>query len=353
MNDTLKLESERLERSWMRHDAGMLRDYLVASVEDPRINLQSILSRHFLVQAVAGEKWAALQQQEYRFSAAVNWLAALATRVGNREDLDEVLYALRQGADNSEGLEIPPFLSQTFRALPATTDGLVIPNYIESLLLRTTFKDGRPDLDPASLDTFQGLWSQALIRPAKDAASGEVAAKFSLLEPACGSANDYRFLRAYGLADAFEYTGFDLCEKNIDNARALFPGACFRQGNVFEIGAEPQSYQLSFTHDLFEHLSAEGIEAAVRELCRVTRWSIAVGFFNMDEIPEHILRPVEDYHWNMLSVKRMKQVFAEHGFIGQVIHIGTFLRQRVGCGLTHNPNAHTFVLHRGDRKRET
>jgi hypothetical protein len=169
MNDTLKLESERLERSWMRHDAGMLRDYLVASVEDPRINLQSILSRHFLVQAVAGEKWAALQQQEYRFSAAVNWLAALATRVGNREDLDEVLYALRQGADNSEGLEIPPFLSQTFRALPATTDGLAIPNYIESLLLRTTFKDGRPDLDPASLDTFQELWSQALIRPAKDA----------------------------------------------------------------------------------------------------------------------------------------------------------------------------------------
>ena len=72
-----------------------------------------------------------------------------------------------------------------------------------------------------------------------------------------------------------------------------------------------------------------------------------MGFFSLDEIPDHILRPVEEYHWNTLSLKRMKQLFADHGFRGQVIHIGTFLRQRIGCDLTHNPNAHTFILHRG------
>ena len=56
MHDTLKLESEKLARSWMQHEPAKLRDYLVAGIEDPRINLQSILSRHFLVRSVFGEK---------------------------------------------------------------------------------------------------------------------------------------------------------------------------------------------------------------------------------------------------------------------------------------------------------
>jgi SAM-dependent methyltransferase len=345
MNEALKLESEKLARSWMQHDSDMLRDYLVASVEDPRINLQSILSRHFLTRALAGDKWAALQQQEHRFSAAVNWLAALAARVGNRDDLAEVLHALRRGADNAEGLEIPQFILQTFRALPALADGLEVPNYLESLLLHTTFAEGRPRLDPGSLDTFLPLWRRAMTG-ARVANEGAAAEHLSVLEPACGSANDYRFLRACGIAEHLDYAGFDLCEKNVANARALFPGTRFDTGNIFEIAAAPQSFHLSFTHDLFEHLSAEGIETAVRELCRATRWSIAVGFFCMDDLPDHVIRPVEEYHWNVLSLKRMKQLFAEQGFTGQVIHIGTFLRQRIGCNQTHNPNAHTFILHR-------
>jgi hypothetical protein len=44
----------------MQHDAGMLRDYLVAGVEDPRLNLQSVLSRHFLARALTGERFRAL-----------------------------------------------------------------------------------------------------------------------------------------------------------------------------------------------------------------------------------------------------------------------------------------------------
>jgi len=28
-----------------------------------------------------------------------------------------------------------------------------------------------------------------------------------------------------------------------------------------------------------------------------------------------------------------------------VVHIGTFLRQQIGCEQTHNPNAYTFLLH--------
>src|SRR5262249_28346975 len=47
MTPALKQETESLARSWARHESAWLRDYLVAGVEDPRINLQSILSRHF------------------------------------------------------------------------------------------------------------------------------------------------------------------------------------------------------------------------------------------------------------------------------------------------------------------
>ena len=71
MEPLLKQESERLARSWMRHEADMLRDYLVAGVEDPRLNVQSVLSRHFLVRTVASDSFSALMDQEYRFAAAM------------------------------------------------------------------------------------------------------------------------------------------------------------------------------------------------------------------------------------------------------------------------------------------
>ncbi len=62
---TLQEESDKLARSWMQHDAAWLRDYLVAGVEDPRVNLQSVLSRHFLMHALTGERFSALMEQEF------------------------------------------------------------------------------------------------------------------------------------------------------------------------------------------------------------------------------------------------------------------------------------------------
>jgi hypothetical protein len=88
------------------------------------------------------------------------------------------------------------------------------------------------------------------------------------------------------------------------------------------------------------------MEKALGEICRVTRHGICAGFFQMDEQGDHIVRPVDDYHWNTLSLGRMKNLFAAHGFTAQALHIGSFLRQRLGCPLTHNPNAYTFVLSR-------
>lgn len=150
----------------------------------------------------------------------------------------------------------------------------------------------------------------------------------------------------YSLARLVDYTGLDLCATNIENARALFPAVRFETGNVFALAAPDQSFDLCFVHDLFEHLSPEGLRAAVGEICRVTRQGLCMNFFNMDEIAEHVVRPVEEYHWNTLSLARMLELFAGQGFAGQVVHLGAFVRQRTGGEQTHNPNAYTLLLRR-------
>ena len=61
----------------MQHESAKLREYLVVGIEDPRINLQSILSRHFLLRALFGDKFRELMEHECRFAAIVNWFKAL------------------------------------------------------------------------------------------------------------------------------------------------------------------------------------------------------------------------------------------------------------------------------------
>jgi SAM-dependent methyltransferase len=338
MDDILKLETEKLIRSWMRHDEPFLRNYLVVDVEDPRLNVQSILSRHFILATLFGNRFEALMACELRFAAAMNWLAQLAKRGGGEEERAVVLHALSLGADNAEGIEIPTHVLETFASLPTTIGAVNIPNYMQDFLSHPTGKPRPQTSGEPGFDTFLELWRSVLVT--------ETAPRLSLFEPACGSANDYRYLEACGLARLLDYTGFDLCEKNVANARALFPQTQFAVGNVFEIAAGDRSIDLCFAHDLLEHLSLAGLERAVAELCRVTRLGLCVHFFQMDERPEHIVRPVGEYHINTLSLAKTEALFAQHGFTVQPLHIGTYLRQRVGCKETHNPDAYTFLAFR-------
>jgi SAM-dependent methyltransferase len=356
MNEPLRQESAKLVQSWMQHDPAWLRDYLVAGVEDPRLNIQSILSRHFLIRSVVGNRFEPLMAHEFRFGTSMQWLSDLVMRNPHPEELESVRHALRRGADNAEGVEIPHDVLRTFAGLPAMACNVQIPNYLDAFLANVAVDRAGGQSALSGLDTFSDLWRAVLfdLRPevastSWDAASphsAELPAQpMSVLEPACGSANDYRFLSAYGISRLLNYTGFDLCPRNIENARSLFPGARFEIGNVFEIEAPDKAFDWCIVHDLFEHLSLEGMETAVREICRVCRRGLCVGFFQMDEVAGHVVRPVDDYHWNMLSRPRLEESFAAQGFRGAAFHIGTFLRQHTGCNRTHNPNAYTFVLH--------
>jgi SAM-dependent methyltransferase len=336
MNELLKRESEKLARSWMQHERPWLRDYLVASVEDPRLNLQSILSRHFLLRVLFGPQYHELREQEYRFAAAMNWALDAVCRCTDATERGDFLEALRNARNHTGENTIPPWVLRIFSNLPTQADGATIPNYLELMLSASSSAIQSARLDEAVLNIFCDLWRETL--------AGVAAPPISVLEPACGSANDYRFVRQCGIAKFLDYTGFDLCPRNVENARELFPNVRFETGNVFEISAPDKSFDLCIVHDLFEHLSLEGLHAAVREVCRVTRQGLCIGFFQMDEIGDHVVRPFEDYHWNLLSMARMRDLFARHGFAAQVLHIGTFLREYVGAGQTHNPNGYTFLL---------
>lgn len=338
MDEALRQETERLIRSWIRHDEPFLRDYLVADVEDPRLNIQSILSRHFILATLFGSRFDELMLHELRFSAVMNWLLHLGKRGGGEDERQAVLHALKQGADTAEGVEIPSFVIRTFVTLPSRAVEMQLPNYIEEFLMSPAETADRPATEARCLDCFGELWRSALAKESPE--------HIAVLEPACGSANDYRYLEVYGIARLVDYTGFDLCEKNVVNARRLFPHTRFEIGNVFEIAAKDQSFKLCFVHDLLEHFSIAGLERAVAELCRVTRHGLCVHFFQMDEMPEHIVRPIGEYHVNTLGLAKAEALFTRHGFAVQPLHIGSYLRQRVGCTETHNPDAYTFLAFR-------
>lgn len=348
MDEALKDETRKLERSWQRHESDWLRDYLVAGVEDPRINLASIFSRHAILWMLAGSRYEALMNAEYDFSAALNWWLRVLREGADAEAFCAVLFALRQGADNAEGIPLPHYLRRIFHQLPRVVHGVQVPNYLEALL-STPLPAGAAPLDENVLNTFCALWRGLLDRdmavsgaaPNRGADQG-----LRVVEPACGSANDYRFLEACGLASRLHYTGFDLSEKNIANARRLFPHVRFDVGNVFDIRAPDRAFDLCMVHDLFEHLSPQGLEVALREVCRVTRRRLCLGFFNLDEIPDHQIRPVDEYYWNTLSRARLCEELQTAGFRTQVLYASAFLGERTGCDQAPNPNACTLLADR-------
>jgi hypothetical protein len=329
MKESLRLETQRLTKSWMRHDNNVLRNYLVRDVQNPRINVQSILTRHFLLKQLFGERFEDLMEQELRFALVVNWLLRLLKKSIKTDQLHAVLDALLAGEDQVEGLKIPPYISETFSAL-------ALPNYICDLLYWPPIETTETPIPEYLMSTFQMIWREIL--------ANEQPRRISVLEPACGSANNYRFLEAYGIARLLDYTGFGLCDKNINNARCMFPDVCFEVGNVLEIKAGNATYDYCFIHDLFEHLSIEAMEVAIAEICRVTCKGICAGFFNMHDGEQHKIQFAGDYHWNKLSMAETRLVFKRYASKIQAIHIDTFLRSKFHCEDAHNKCAYTLII---------
>jgi SAM-dependent methyltransferase len=280
MKPSLLSESENLKKAWASKTSSKLRTYLVSGIQDPRSNIQSILTRHFLIRQLFGHAFDELAAQEL-------W------------------HAMKLNSDRT---------------------------------------DNRPVTEEEK-EQFQSQWRDAMAQTATT--------PISVLEAACGSANDYRFFDAYGLARFLRYSGFDLSESNIVNAREMFPGIDFRCGNVFEISREDASEDFVIAFDLFEHLSLEGVDAALNEVCRVAGRGLVLNLFNASEIVDHVSNPVPErhYHWNTLSLRKVTEFLCARASSVEVVHIHGMLSNRFGEHREFdsflndlNPNLYTFYV---------
>ena len=330
----LAAESDRLRTAWTQYGSELLDRYLVTGVEDPRINLQSIISRAFLIDAIWPDEFTGLVQEEFRFSICMNFILHILKNRSLPEGRKSILDALINDRQAYGDVVIPSCFRRCFELISGEKRD--IPDYISQALTRSVSGDSSYMPDGA-LSTFEQIWGREL-------SFHDEAKSISVLEPACGSANDYRYLHSFGVSKFLNYTGFDICAKNIANARRRFPTVAFEVGNVLDIPVDDKSYDYLFVHDLFEHLSPAAIDIALAEICRVTRKEVCLSFFNMADIDEHVVEPAGLYYWNTLSVKKVSQVLMNSACDIDVIHIDTFLRDNYDCDDYHNKEAYTLMV---------
>jgi len=286
----LGLERALLRRTWAEADGAHLAGYLVGGYQSPFINVQSILARHHIVHLIAGDRFAELERDELEFAVSKN--VALRTEQKRRG---------HKPGQRSAGVD------EAFEAIIGE----------------------RPE-------RYLDRWRTAL--------ADIVHPPPTVLEAACGSANDYRYLQQSGIAAHIDYRGFDLTEANIKNARTNHPGVDFRLGDVLAIDAEDSSWDCVVVHDLFEHLSPAAFSRAVAEVCRVAKGGVVVSFFHMDHIPDHVIKPLRGYHRNELSLDKTRQEFLTHCSTVDSTHIRSFVEEHFGFANYYNRRAYTFIV---------
>lgn len=287
-----------LEQTWSRGNAEMLDRYLVSGFQNPRINVQSILVRHFLISKLFGAQWDQMADAELRFAVELN-------------------EALRRRASEL-GVTMGSYLD------PAKYAG--VQRVDEVIADRQT--------------SFEARWRAEVAE--------RTAAPLRVLEFACGSANDYRAFVACGLARHLDYTGVDLTPKNIENARRRFPGARFEVGNILDLAYADESFDLVIASDIFEHLAPDDMERALDEACRLARRGVALSFFNMSQAPDHLVQRRRAYHWNRLSAPRVEERLRRHFSTVTTVEVATWLQDRFDYRHSYNRSAYTIFAESGE-----
>jgi ubiquinone/menaquinone biosynthesis C-methylase UbiE len=287
-----RAEELKLKRSWARHKPEMLEVYLVVGYQDPRINAQSIIARHTLVRALFGSDFDALMREELEHAVELN--EAMRVRAA------ELGITMAKSAPDA---------------------------LANKALVAEVIADRAP--------IFAERWRTAL--------ADREAEPLSVLEFACGSANDYRAFADYGIARFLDYTGIDLNETNIANAKRAFPDVNFRVDSILSLPEADHSIDYVIGADILEHLSLEAKRTAMDAAVRLCRRGVQFAFFMMDEIPEEIDNPVRKYHVNTLSAPRMREYMGERFDSVQVIYIPELLKTEYGATHSYNKKAFTLI----------
>jgi ubiquinone/menaquinone biosynthesis C-methylase UbiE len=288
----IRQEEAKLRGVWAGYRPEMLDIYLVSGYQDPRINSQSILGRHTLVRALFGSEFEDLMREEFAHAVELNEVIRLRA-----EELGVKLTATLDPAGQADVQRVTEVIA-----------------------------DRAP--------VFAQRWREAL--------AGREAPSISVLEFACGSANDYRAFADYGIARFLDYTGIDLNKTNIANAKRNFPDVNFRVGSILSLPEADRSIDYVIGFDILEHLSLEAMQTAVDEAVRICQRGLYFAFFRMEEIPENVDDPRGNYHINRLSAPRMREQMTQKFTSAQVMHMPTLLKD--DYGYTHSYNRKAFTL---------
>jgi SAM-dependent methyltransferase len=285
-------EEDKLKKVWAGYNADGLEVYLVTGYQDPRINAQSILARHALVRALFGSEFDVLMREE-------------------------LLYAVE--------------LNEAMRVRAAELGVRLVNKGPEALANKVRVGEVIADRAPI----FGERWRAAL--------ADREAPPLSVLEFACGSANDYRAFADYGIARFLDYTGIDLNETNIANAKRRFPDINFRVDSILSLPEADHSIDYVIGFDILEHLSPAAKRTAMDAAVRICRRGLHFALFAMDENPDDIVRPVRNYHVNILSAPRMRDYMGERFDSVQLINIRELLTRDFGAKRSFNRRAVTLV----------
>ncbi len=323
----ITLEEYNLRCSWDCYPADFLDRYLVSGVEDPRINGQSILTRALLVDALYPGRFDALITEELRFGAVLTWILQQLEKGSTRQQLLDAIESPDPGC-------VPQFILKAAAWLREET--CPIPDCIAAALCCHDGDQPRYCLSDLALDTFMTIWSEQL--------SQAPSTTMSVLEVACGSANDYRFLHQSGLARFLRYTGIDIATKNIANAKTHFPTVDFRVQSILTPEFPDSSYDCVFCHDLLEHLSLAAMEHALGEMLRIARKEVILHFFNAKWSGEHDVVPVRKYYRNQVSLEKITTFFERLGARATCLEMAQWLREKIEVSGYHNPNAFSIIV---------
>lgn len=94
----------------------------------------------------------------------------------------------------------------------------------------------------------------------------------TVLDVACGNGNYCKFFLDRGM----EYTGCDLSENMLEQARENNPGVEFVRGDATKLPFEDDQFDMVFCSDLLIHLPKRIEKRVVRELLRVARKYVAL-----------------------------------------------------------------------------
>ncbi|GEM_PF-1060543 len=332
MDDTaIALENARLKASWDCLPAEHLAVYLGVEEQDQRLNTHSILNRALLIDSLWPGCFDALIDEELRFGLVMTWLLQALKSGAERARLLEELDRPASGS------QIPAIVRRTWHWLQS--DSCPIPDYLGEALMYVDPDRPHWSLFEPAMNTFASIWSSQL--SARNAKCVEV------LEVACGSGNDFKALRNFGLERHISYAGFDIAWKNIRNAREIFPGVRFFEASILDSGLPDKSFDYLFVHDLLGHLSPDALEIAVGEIMRVTRCEAWLHCHNIAGIPRHEIRPFLSYFRNRLSIPQLKASLEAAGATVTVVPLSGLLRQKFDVAPEYTASAGTFLARAG------